>query len=443
MGRADARRVADLDPVAGPPPDAVEHGDRLVEVEVEDPGPEGVAPGVGQRPDHSDGAQRWSRGSSAAAGRPRCGAAPPTAVRPARAAARWAGSASTSLARSSSTYGWSSRPIRTLAARIRRTEASSTSSSTRPASIASGRCAYAGSPIAISMSTPALTARAPASVRLGREAVRAQVVHGLGVADDEAVEAPGPAQHLGQQPVVSGGRYAVEVHVGGHDVPGAGFDGRLERGQVDVPQLGVGQVDLVVVAPAQRGAVPGEVLRPGDDPAGRPEDRHPGSRAPGRLRPRRPGTGPRRRPRRSGPSAGHARCRPSARTPSGCRPPAPRGRRRPGPARCCPGPTTRPWRSAPGRSCAGRGSRRIRTGRRMPCRLPSTASRCSRFTSAGSVTKSSDPTSPLASAASTIAAWSETAPGAVPASSDAASSDAASSDAASSDAASSDGGRWK
>ena len=39
----------------------------------------------------------------------------------------------------------------------------------------------------------------------------------------------------------------------------------------------------------------------------------------------------------------------------------------------------------------------------IPCRLPSMASRCSRFTSAGSVTNSSDPTSPLASAASTIA----------------------------------------
>ena len=43
-----------------------------------------------------------------------------------------------------------------------------------------------------------------------------------------------------------------------------------------------------------------------------------------------------------------------------------------------------------------------RTG--MPCRLPATASRCSRFTSAGSVTSNSEPTSPLASAASTAAA---------------------------------------
>ena len=41
----------------------------------------------------------------------------------------------------------------------------------------------------------------------------------------------------------------------------------------------------------------------------------------------------------------------------------------------------------------------------MPCRLPATASRWSRFTSAGSVTSNSEPTSPLASAASTAAAW--------------------------------------
>ena len=41
----------------------------------------------------------------------------------------------------------------------------------------------------------------------------------------------------------------------------------------------------------------------------------------------------------------------------------------------------------------------------MPSRLPSTASRCSRLISAGSVTNSSDPTSPRASAASTASDW--------------------------------------
>ena len=41
----------------------------------------------------------------------------------------------------------------------------------------------------------------------------------------------------------------------------------------------------------------------------------------------------------------------------------------------------------------------------MPSRLPSTASRWSRLISAGSVTNSSEPTSPRASAASTAAGW--------------------------------------
>ncbi len=42
-------------------------------------------------------------------------------------------------------------------------------------------------------------------------------------------------------------------------------------GKYDVPQLGVGEVDLVVVAAAERGAVAGEVLGTGDDPLGRAE----------------------------------------------------------------------------------------------------------------------------------------------------------------------------
>ena len=52
-----AAGVIDPHAVAGPGADAVQHGDRLVEVEVEDPRPEGVALGVGQRPDDRDRAQ--------------------------------------------------------------------------------------------------------------------------------------------------------------------------------------------------------------------------------------------------------------------------------------------------------------------------------------------------------------------------------------------------
>ena len=82
-----------------------------------------------------------------------------------RASLRCAGSASTVRARSSSTYGLSNRPSRILAARTRRTQSSIASSLTAPLSTASGRCPYAGSVMAISRSTPAVTPRAPASAR--------------------------------------------------------------------------------------------------------------------------------------------------------------------------------------------------------------------------------------------------------------------------------------
>ena len=104
--------------------------------------------------------------------------------------------------------------------------------------------------------------------QVGGEAVGEQVAHGVGVADHETVEPPGLAQHLGEQPPVAGGRDAVEVHVAGHHVARAGLDRGHERREVDVPQLGVGQVDLVVVAAAEGVAVAGEVLGPGDDPLG-------------------------------------------------------------------------------------------------------------------------------------------------------------------------------
>ena len=82
-----------------------------------------------------------------------------------RASSRWAGSASTVRARSSSTYGFSNSPSRTLAARTRRTQASIAASVTAPFSTASVKCPYAGSVSAISRSTPAATPRAPASAR--------------------------------------------------------------------------------------------------------------------------------------------------------------------------------------------------------------------------------------------------------------------------------------
>ena len=88
--------------------------------------------------------------------------------------------------------------------------------------------------------------------------------HGVGIRDDEAVEAHLAAQHLGEQPAVGGGGNAVEVHVCAHDVGRTGLDSGAERREVDVPQLGVRDVGFFVVATAARRAVPGEVLRPGE-----------------------------------------------------------------------------------------------------------------------------------------------------------------------------------
>jgi hypothetical protein len=42
-------------PIADVAADAVQHGHRLVQVEVEHPGADGVALGVRERPDHRDG----------------------------------------------------------------------------------------------------------------------------------------------------------------------------------------------------------------------------------------------------------------------------------------------------------------------------------------------------------------------------------------------------
>src|SRR5206468_10770827 len=99
----------------------------------------------------------------------------------------------------------------------------------------------------------------PGVGEISGEAVGHQIAYGVCICDDETLEAECPAQHIDEQPAVAGRGNPVEVHVRGHHVPGAGLERGPERRQVDVPQLGVGEVDLVVVATADRGAVPGEV----------------------------------------------------------------------------------------------------------------------------------------------------------------------------------------
>ena len=110
-----------------------------VEVVVEDPRPDGVAPGVGQRADHRD--RREAVGGPAAAGRPRCAAAPPTARprsapprgAPDRPAPRGPGPRRRTGPRTAPAGSWPRAP----AGRRRRASPSLTS----PASTASGRWA--------------------------------------------------------------------------------------------------------------------------------------------------------------------------------------------------------------------------------------------------------------------------------------------------------------
>ena len=96
-----------------------------------------------------------------------------------------------------------------------------------------------------------------------------EVADRVGVADDKALKPEHPAQDLGEQPAVPGRRDAVEIHVARHDVARPGLQRRRERREVHIPQLGVGEVDLVVVTPAERRAVAGEVLGTGDHALGR------------------------------------------------------------------------------------------------------------------------------------------------------------------------------
>ena len=76
------------------------------------------------------------------------------------------------------------------------------------------------------------------------------------------------AQHVADQATVGGARHTADADVRGHDVAGPRLDRGGERRQVDVAQLALGDVYLVVVAPAQRGAVTDVVLRPRDDTIG-------------------------------------------------------------------------------------------------------------------------------------------------------------------------------
>jgi hypothetical protein len=94
------------------------------------------------------------------------------------------------------------------------------------------------------------------------------LVGAVPVGDDEAVEAPLPAQDLVEEPVVGGAEVATELVVRRHDPPGAGLtDGRLEGAEVQLAQHPFvdDHVDGVAL---DLGVVGGEVLHGDGDAVG-------------------------------------------------------------------------------------------------------------------------------------------------------------------------------
>ena len=104
-------------------------------------------------------------------------------------------------------------------------------------------------------------------------AVRDQAMNGKRVADHEAFKAPRLAQYVMQQPAVSARGHVVQIHVGAHHGSRSCVEGRLERRQIQVPHQFFWYVRRVVIAPAIRRPVAGEVLHGGQYPIGRAEFR--------------------------------------------------------------------------------------------------------------------------------------------------------------------------
>ena len=185
-----------------------------------------------------------------------------------RATSRCAGSASTSRARSSSTYGVVEEAHPDLRLEHPPHAGVDVASAHRSGRQRLGQVGVGGVGDRHLHVHPGVDRACGGIAQIRGEAVGDETPDHVGVAHHEALESPGLAQHLGEQPSVAAGGNTVQAHVRGHHVSGAGVDRRLERREVDVPEFGVGQVDLVVVAPTERGSVPGHVLRAGDDPLG-------------------------------------------------------------------------------------------------------------------------------------------------------------------------------
>jgi len=259
LGRTDARRVADAHAFACPGLHPGEDGHRLVRVVVEDPGAEGVAGGVGELADDSDAALTRQRQQAVVLQQDE------GLLRglPGDVAMRRIGQDGGGC------FLVDERVLEQSDAELRQQDAADR--------LVDGRLVHQSGLDGLGevrvgrvgdahLHVEPGVERAGAGVgEVGGEVLRRQRPDGVGVADHPAVEAEVVAEDVGEQPPVAGGRDAVEVHVRAHDVAGTGLDGRAERWQVDVVELGVGDVGVLVVASAARRAVASEVLRAGDD----------------------------------------------------------------------------------------------------------------------------------------------------------------------------------
>ena len=296
--RAGRRARTRPRPSADPVPDPVQHGDGLVEVEVEAPTARGCRAG-------SRRAGRSRRPSRALSGVER-----QQVALVAQQHGRALGGDPGHLAvRGVAEHLRGARPRRRTGRRTDPAAASprAPAARSRPASPRPPRPAPAaraggrrpGRPSPSPCRTPAFERRGPpASAQVGGEAVRLQAARPRWRRRPRSPRSPtGPRSTSVNSHRLPGGRDAVEVHVRRHHVAGAGLDRGPERREVDVPQLGVGEVRprRSHGRRARRRSRRSAWVR-----RSRRRERRaarPGSRAPGRRRRPRRGTGPRRRPR--------------------------------------------------------------------------------------------------------------------------------------------------
>src|ERR1700676_150891 len=89
----------------------------------------------------------------------------------------------------------------------------------------------------------------------------AEIVDGVAIGNDVAVKLPIAAEDVAEEHVAGAGGGFVDAVVGAHDGVGVAFsDGGAEGGQVGVPEVVLGGIDVGLVARGLGAAVNGVVL---------------------------------------------------------------------------------------------------------------------------------------------------------------------------------------